>query len=185
MKKKEKERCGRDAARRGQRTERKRARHIKYIYTHARARARTRTHTHIYICRVYVCISGAKLPAERDVTFQDLRRIDYNAIFNGPRAAVARCITSDNKRAKSRRRPLLRACQTRRLNSARIKHRSRRAGAFSLRVSEQRDSGERTVMENQNENCSLSRRAYHRGFYRGESPFSSLSVCPSVGGSGD
>jgi len=80
---------------------------------------------YIYTFRVYVCISGAKLPAERDVTFQDLRRIDYNAIFNGPRAAVARCITSDNKRAKSRRRPLLRACQTRRLNSTRIKHRSR------------------------------------------------------------
>ena len=31
-----------------------------------------------------ICISGAKPPAERNVTFQDLRRIDYDAIFNGP-----------------------------------------------------------------------------------------------------
>lgn len=35
--------------------------------------------------RRYVCISGAKPPAERNVTFQDLRRIDYDAIFNGRR----------------------------------------------------------------------------------------------------
>lgn len=60
----------RDAARRG--AEARQGRNAK--------RKRDRA---IYVYR------GGKPPAERDVTFQDLRRIDYDAIFNGPTAVAA------------------------------------------------------------------------------------------------